>query len=388
MATRILTRNLSTCPSAVGTYRDMTTVTFTGSSQIASPGSVDANGDKPWNIPSFYSERVETAVTISGQITFNAWSTTPSGFTAKLRARLYKVSGVGSPLIETLICEQDSAQIAGTSSTQYTWTVTPPVAISVGPGERFIVRLLWTPIAGSFGAGTPTGNYGEETANTQGCTWVEFTEAITFRLNENKLILRRTNLNGIGTLFDALEAQGSTAATSGVVNTVASGTEIQWTRTAGGTVLEWISGRLKPPTWQATAPTGNGMFWASESNVTANCTMRIKVFKRDVLGQETLVYTKSYSTEFSTTTATPGSQAGGTLVATPVFEDERLIIRVYIIPVGTMGGGQTCTFVYDHNVVAAAGDSFMSFLEGPSFKSESDPARVSESQMAMGGVGN
>src|SRR5687768_8161768 len=77
---------------------------------------------------------------------------------------------------------------------------------------------------------------------------------------------------------------GSGAATA-VVNTAASGTEIQWTQTAGGSVIQFISGRA--PSGGFTLTSTDISIWAQESNAQANCGGRFRVFKRAANGVET-----------------------------------------------------------------------------------------------------
>jgi hypothetical protein len=62
-----------------------------------------------------------------------------------------------------------------------------------------------------------------------------------------KLFLRNTTANGItdtgdGILYDMLVTAGGASDTA-VVNTAASGTEIQFTDAAGGSTIAFISGR-------------------------------------------------------------------------------------------------------------------------------------------------
>lgn len=91
-----------------------------------------------------------------------------------------------------------------------------------------------------------------------------------------KLFLRNTTNNAIG-VFQDMQTTAGSGSTTGVVNTTASGTEIQWTQTAGGTVLEFISGGA-PSGGFTLSGTMTFSIWAHESNMNANCGARARVY--------------------------------------------------------------------------------------------------------------
>ena len=162
-----------------------------------------------------------------------------------------------------------------------------------------------------------------------------------------KLFIRNTALNGIGNFYDMVTTAGSSAAT-GVVNTAASGTQIQWTRTAGGTVLEFISGRV-PSGGFTLSGTMSFSIWAHESNMSANAGARARVFKRTSGGTETEVGGGPYNdgVEFSTPNTAEMTWTG-TPTSTAFAEDDRIIVRYYITNAGgTMASGYTCTITYN-----------------------------------------
>jgi hypothetical protein len=182
--------------------------------------------------------------------------------------------------------------------------------------------------------------------------------------------MRRTAANGIGNFFDALVARGSSAFTTGVVNTVASGTQIQWTRTAGGTVLEWISGRSPAGGWTLSG-TVTFNTWALESDMTANCGMRCRLFRRTNAGVETEVTGGPFNkgSEFGTS-ANTADQWTGSATSIAFAEDDRLVIRFYITNVGTMGGPFTCTMHYDTSTGNADGDVWVELTQTVAFKDD------------------
>jgi hypothetical protein len=155
------------------------------------------------------------------------------------------------------------------------------------------------------------------------------------------------------------------ASSGGVVDTVASGTEIQWTVTAGGAVLEWISGRV-PAGGFTLAGTMTFNLWALESNMNANCGARVRVYRYTGSLAEVGGGPYSHGTEF--TTGKVEYTWTGAPTSTGFNEDDRLVVRYFITNVGTMAGGHTCTMSYD--AIDSVGDSFFRITETVAFKPE------------------
>lgn len=188
-----------------------------------------------------------------------------------------------------------------------------------------------------------------------------------------RLILRRMSTSAIGNFFDATPTRGPFALTTAVVNTVASGTQIQWTRTAGGTVLEWITGRSPTGGWTISG-TVTFNTWAKESDMAANCGMRCRLFRRTPGGVETEVAGGPFdkAAEFGTT-LNNADQWTGTATSLAFAEDDRLVIRLYITNIGTMGGPYTCTMDYDTVTANADGDCWVELTQTVAFKDLAPP---------------
>lgn len=184
------------------------------------------------------------------------------------------------------------------------------------------------------------------------------------------LALRSTVDNGIGsTYLDMITTYGA-GSTTCVVNTVASGTEIQWTVTGGGAVRQWVSGRV-PSGGFTLAGQMTFSIWAQESNMSANCGIRVRVFKRTSGGVETEIssgWAYGSPSEISSTGATEYVW-NGTPASTAFAENDRILIKVYIINVGTMAGGHTCTLTYNA-ASGSTGDSLFTINETVAFKAE------------------
>ncbi len=184
-----------------------------------------------------------------------------------------------------------------------------------------------------------------------------------------KLFLRSTTNNGIGPSYlDMVVTAGSGSATC-VVNTAASGTEIQWTVTDGGAVRQWISGRV--PAGGFTLTTTDISIWAHESGTSANAGGRYRLFKRSAAGVETELGGGAYDDGVEFTKGTPTEMTWtGNPTDTAFAENDRLLLKLYITNVGTMGGSQTCTLTYN-GADGATGDAFLNLNETVAFKDES-----------------
>lgn len=189
-----------------------------------------------------------------------------------------------------------------------------------------------------------------------------------------KLFLRNTETHGLTpdgdtTWYDMVTTAGASADTA-VVNTTASGTEIQFTKTAGGSTIAWISGRV--PSGGFTLTTTDVDAWLHESNGQANVGGRYRVFKRASNGTITELAGGPFSDG-----AEPGTSAAsmtwvGNVTDTAFAEDDRILVRFYITNVGTMGGNRTATLTFNA-ANAATGDSFFNIAETVAFKAESNP---------------
>lgn len=339
------------------------------------------------------SGRVLSDVTLTNDFTMHLYGRSTIAGSGRLKVQLFKATTNG---VETLLGEATAATALTSTNTLYTMTLTllqPNQAL--GYGERLICRLYALKETADFDTATHVASMDGAAANTR----LVFVETITFHPDNVKFVLRRTSDNGIGTFFDLVPTRGVSAPTTGVVNTVASGTEIQWTRTAGGTLLEWVTPRFKSPwAFADTTQVGSGVgatstFFMSESNTAANAGYRAKLFRRTPDGTETLCYTFSGTAELSTTLSSASLNPAfgtATLVAPVDFaEDDRLVLRVYIIAAGgTMGSGRTATISYDSS--SGSYNDAITLFDTTELKAESDPAQefIVPSGQSMSGLGN
>lgn len=192
-----------------------------------------------------------------------------------------------------------------------------------------------------------------------------------------KLFLRNTTNNGItdsgdGILFDMVTTAGAASDTA-ITNTTASGTQVQATKTAGGSTVAWISGRA--PIGGFTLTSTDISLWQLESNMNANIGGRYRLFKRTAAGVITELGGGPFDDTVEMNTSNQEDLWVGNNTDTAFSEDDRLILRYYLTNIGTMGGSFTGTMTFNAPD-ASTGDSFLNLAETITFKAEDgQPAR-------------
>lgn len=355
-----------------------TALTQLAATTIAAGGAETQLNAKPSGSEAaeFITWRVIDSVTISGTITLRLFiNESVATVNATPRAKFWRLTAGGSDIEDYLGQIDGTAELGTITNTAVTITGTLPSFI-FSPNERLIVRLYAIPFGGSFGAGSVTLGY-NGTVGTLNDSYIEFTEAIDFMGVGSLLYLRDSTANGISGFRDLLATKGSATAT-GVVTTVASGSDIQWTKTAGGAALAWISRRLvQPATFTAASGYPKLQYMASESGNSVNAQVRVRVWKRDLGGTETLLW-GPYDRGAELTTSIGATQISqGVPVGTPGLTatldvNDRIVVRVYANNSGTMGNG-TATLQYDGASPSTNMATFAIGAEGLIFKAESEP---------------
>ena len=189
-----------------------------------------------------------------------------------------------------------------------------------------------------------------------------------------ELKLRDTQTHGIGRfgefIFDMVTAFGASARTA-VVDTVTSGTDIQWTwEITRDWEISWVSGRVPAGGFTLTSLTVIDM-WASESMSTANCGGRIRLYKFSPTGVETELAGGPFNdgVEFGTALAQMSWTANPT--DTAFAENDRLMLKVFITNIGIMAGALTCSLSFNA-ATGTTGDSLITLNETVTFKPENN----------------
>lgn len=188
-----------------------------------------------------------------------------------------------------------------------------------------------------------------------------------------KLFLRNTIVNGVtntgdGICYD-LNTQAGAVETTGIVNTTASGN--QFTKTAGGLTIAWISERVPAGGFTLTSLVMSA--WYEESNSQANVGERYTIYKYNPTGPViTLLGTfdppNIVASEF-TTSATERTLTCD-VPDTAFAEDERILIRAHIVNIPAAGALSTIrqATIHWNGADGATGDSFANIAETVDFK--------------------
>jgi hypothetical protein len=339
----------------------------------------------------FYTSRLATNYTITPSTVLSlttAFYYTTTNPNAAVRLHLYKVQQGGTNT-ETLIgYHEGTTAIPDSTASKDTYTFTIPETVECAAGERFLLRVWFKPVGATYTATDKMRwTFGNPLTSNPAYGTLNCPADMTWMPNRTILYLHRTASAAGGNFFEMnTTAPTSGTAQAGVVNTVASGTQVQWTRTAGGTLLEWATGRFKEswrldPTGFALSTDGAASFFgigALESNLAANCGLRGQIFRRRPNGSETLCISMDGVAEFGTTLAIYQLHAEGSSIAanvtfttTDFFADDRLVVRLYIIPIGgVMGSGRTCTLNYDST---SSTNTNLRLFETALIKADADP---------------
>ena len=177
-----------------------------------------------------------------------------------------------------------------------------------------------------------------------------------------KLYLRSTQNNVTG-YYDLSTTAGAGIDTC-VTNTTAGGTQIQLTKTAGGATVAWISRAIGVG---FTLTTTDISLWQMESNPSANTGGRYRLF---LYSSSTGSETELLGGPFDDGVEMNNSYREDTWIGNPTdtafSRGDRLVLKVYITNIGTMGSGRTCTMGFNA-ADAATGDSFLNINETITF---------------------
>jgi len=312
----------------------------------------------------FYSPPLAAAVTISGVITWNIWAAESSASAnVAINGRLEKVDGA-SGAITLIATTARTTEVALTTRAVNNFTVTPGAGVACKKGDRLRARIYGDD-AGTMATGfTFSVSVSGNVAATDGDTWLQLTETLTFASEPaGSQVFLTDSASPVSTAAvdrEAWTTRGAGVQTA-VTNTAAGWTvPIQMTDTAGGTVVEWYTRPLTAFTL-GNAVRVNGR--ALESNAAANAALSCEVAIVNNDGSSPVVWAAgTLPTELGTTEAVQSFLIAGTDVA--VTAGQRLRIRLSIDDMGqfAMGASQTATLFYA-GAAGATGDTFLTFTQ-------------------------
>ena len=176
----------------------------------------------------------------------------------------------------------------------------------------------------------------------------------------------RSTFSGIGGAGDRYLSQrsGRSPASTAITTTVAGGTNITVTATAGGQALQWFTEPITAAITISGTVTVN--IRGLESANTVNAGRGILIQRTDIFGvvQSTILADSTVPatiTEFTTTDAANGA-ATYTPTSTAMAVGERIKVTLKVRNVGTMAAG-TVTISYNGSASGASGDTYVRFTE-------------------------
>lgn len=200
----------------------------------------------------------------------------------------------------------------------------------------------------------------DETARAEG--W--FDENLLPSISSAKLFLRSTQTNGIGATYYDLDIVAGALSDTAVVDTVLNGTEIQFTKTAGGSVVQFISGRA--PVGGFTLTSTDISVWLLQSSLLNNVGGRYRIFKRTAAGVETDITGTPFDSGIEATAVNAEYAWTGNVTDTVFAEDDRVLLKVYVTNIGVMAMG-TATLNFN-TADGSVGDSFLNVFPSVVFK--------------------
>lgn len=158
----------------------------------------------------------------------------------------------------------------------------------------------------------------------------------------------------------ALSQRRGRVAITTTTNTVASGTNITITATAGGQALTWFSEPLTAAVTITGSVTRNIRIRESANAVNAGIALAIERCNTAGVVQSTVIARAVMGIEAGTAESARTASSAPTSTAFAV--GERIKVTLSVINVGTMGAGTFNTY-HDGPAAAATGDSYVTFAE-------------------------
>ena len=164
-----------------------------------------------------------------------------------------------------------------------------------------------------------------------------------------------------GVTYDMTTTAGAGAVTR-TTTTTAGGTKIQLTLTAGGAVMEWVTGPT--PAGGFTLTSTDVSVWAAELANTTNASLSLGVFKLDPFGRLTELGGSPFAFGSELTTTMAVKVWTGNVTDTVFNPGDRLLVRFYATNVGTMNAS---SITFSHNAASSTGFSWFNIAETVTF---------------------
>lgn len=282
-----------------------------------------------------------------------------NGSTGAIRTTIFALQTIGGD--KTAITAYRTAYSATVAGSAATVTAGDYLALEVGVQTYTTVGSGFPDI--DVRVGNTTAISSDNASNSTPQSFISAPAALDVAGPGATLYLQSSasDINPGAELEKALAFARGGASVDYVTNTTASGTSIQATDSAGGTVLTWLSPPLAAVT--IAGPIRVNVRGRESANA-ANAGRRILIERTNGAGavQSTIVALTNHGTELTTTDAV-NSVWNITPTSTALSAGDRIKVTLYLGNVGTMGGSQTVTYSVAGPTEEAAGDSWLRFVE-------------------------
>ena len=321
---------------------------------------------------------VAADVTISGTVTGNVWAAeTNMSANVAINFVLDVIRATDNSIVQ-IVKSANVTEVAVTTRAVNNFTATPGAGVTVNKGDRLRVRIFGDD-AGTMAAGFLFHiGLGGPTAAADGDSWVQVNETVTFLTAPSGTVIYLTDTaSAVSTA--SVDREAWTARGAGVqtddINTVAGWTApLQWTDTAGGTVVDWFTRPL-------TAFTLTGLVKANvraqQTSVADHASLRVEIARVAGDGTSPTVWASWCLSPYDAWNdkegdfhwpALGGEHAEIVYISgddLAVSDGQRLRIRAYLDDTGSvaMASGGTVTLYYAGTSGGASGDSFMTFTQ-------------------------
>lgn len=318
----------------------------------------------------FVTPPIDQDVAVSGNVTFNGWANESAmNANAALNCRLVRIAPDGS---FTEILKTTRTTELGTSAAAQNWSEAMGATFNLAKGDR--IAIVWfIDDAGTMGAGfNCTLYWSGPTAGAQGDTYVTFTETFGFlAAPTGTQVFPTDTASAVDAGVDEREAwtsRGGGVATA-VRNAQTAGwvdPGVQWTKTAGGTAVEWYTRPLQAFTLAAPVLVH---VRARQSVSSVNGAIRCEIARVNEDGTGATVWESNGWGEGGSGELAVTESVGEFWIVGPdlaISDGQRLRIRFYLDDSQQAAlanvGSATATLSYA-GAAGATGDTFLTFSQ-------------------------
>ena len=357
-------------PSQITTSRGTTMATSGVATSAGPTAGIPVPTDR-----SFWTQPLAADVTISGTITFNirfSESDMMANVGPQVIVQVIRANVLGtddSNTVETIVDSEHGTE-TGTSESLHSWTASPTSTV-VNRGDRLRISVCGNDAGGDMASGFSfTFYFGSPDPDVSGDSFITFTENLSFESAPAGTTLYLTSTASDVDAGAAVEKEAWTSrggsATTAIRNTAAGATApLQWTDSAGGSVIEWYTKPLQAFTLVGLAKANLRLH---ESNAAAQASARCQIAVVNGDGTNAVVWA-DWCIEGTLVSGQVGElpTSEAARIAWPSGDDlsvsngQRLRIRIYLDDLGNinLASGHTATLTYSGPTGGASGDSWV-----------------------------